>query len=57
MGAFIARMVIRQADNSIEKGQEKYKAYFINTTLYLKWKKDADTILETEGYNYCIVSE
>lgn len=57
MGAFIARMIIRQADNSIEKGQEKYKAYFVNTTLYLKWKQDVDTILETEGYSYCIVSE
>lgn len=54
---FIASMIMKQADISEEKGQAKYRAYFVKTTLYLKWKEDVDTILETEGYENCIVTE
>lgn len=57
MSAFIARMIMKQADISVEKGQEKYRAYFISTALYEKWKSDVDTILTTEGYSECIVAE
>ena len=57
MSSFIAQQIMKQADNSIEKGKEKYRAYFINTTIYLKWKEDVDTILEVEGYKECIVTE
>lgn len=56
MATFIAQMVISQAKISEEKGKAKYRAYFVNTPIYLKWKEDVDTILETEGYEYCIVT-
>lgn len=48
---------MQQADISLDKGQEKYRAYFVKTTLYTKWKSDVDTILIAEGYEDCIVAE
>ena len=57
MSTFIAQQIMKQADISTEKGQAKYRAYFIKTTIYLKWKEDVDTILEVEGYEDCIVTE
>lgn len=57
MSTFIATMIMKSADISEEKGKAKYRAYFVNTTLYLKWKEEVDTILEVEGYEYCIVTE
>ena len=57
MSAFIARMIMQQADISLEKGQAKYRAYFINTKLYVKWQSEVDTILTTDGYSDCIVNE
>lgn len=55
MSAFIARMIEQAAKVSVENGQEKYKAYFVNTPLYLNWKPEVDTILETDGYKEVIV--
>lgn len=57
MSAFIAMMILRQAEISIEAGQDKYRAYFVNTPLYLKWKPEVDTILQTEGFSEVIVSK
>ncbi len=64
MGAFIARRIMEQANISPVDGQAKYRAYFVNTTLYAQWQDDVDTILETtsteqypDGYGDCIVSE
>lgn len=57
MSPFISRMIIQQAKISVEKGQAKYRAYFIKTPLYLNWKDEVDTILETDGYSDCIVTE
>ena len=57
MSTFNAQQIMKQADISTEKGQAKYRAYFIKTTIYLKWKEDVDTILEVEGYENCIVTE
>lgn len=57
MTTFIARMIMEQADRGLEKGQEKYRAYFIRTKLYEKWRKDVETILTTDGYEDCIVAE
>ena len=57
MCTFIAQQIEKQADISVEKGQAKYRAYFVNTKLYAKYKADVDTILETDGYNECIVTE
>jgi len=56
MVAFIADRIILEANKSLELGQEKYRAYFINTNLYLKYKQDVDTILQTDGYGDVIVS-
>lgn len=57
MAAFISKMIIRQAKISIEKGVAKYKAYFVSTRLYEEYRADVDTILQTEGYEDCIVVE
>lgn len=57
MSSFIAQQIIKQAKVSTEKGQAKYRAYFIKTHLYLDWKEEVDTILEVEGYEECIVTE
>ena len=57
MSAFIARMIEQAADRSEEQGKAKYRAYFVNTQLYAKWKADVDTILTTDGYENVIVSE
>jgi len=57
MATFIASQIIKQAKVSTELGKEKYRAYFVNTSLYLAWKEDVDTILSTEGYAEVIVSE
>lgn len=57
MSTFIAQRIMKAADVSEEKGQAKYRAYFVKTSIYLKWKEDVDTILEVDGYDYCIVTE
>ena len=58
MVSFIAKMIMQQADKSIEAGQDKYRAYFINTSLYLKYKDSVDAILSENGYcSECIVTE
>ena len=57
MSTFIARMVEQAADRSEEQGKAKYRAYFVATQIYLKWKPDVDTILTTDGYEGVIVSE
>lgn len=55
MTTFIARMIMNDADKSLERGQKKYRAYFIRTSLYKKWKEDVDTILKIDGYEDVIV--
>ena len=55
MATFISRMIMEKADKSIEAGQKKYRAYFVNTKLYKNWKEDVDTILVTDGYEDVIV--
>lgn len=57
MVSFIAKIIMKKAEKSIELGQEKYRAYFINTALYLKYKDSVDTILSENGYSECIVTE
>ena len=57
MDKFIAQMIETQADISLEKGQEKYRAYFITTLVYESWKKAVDAILTTDGYANCIVKK
>lgn len=55
MTTFIARMIMKEADKSIEAGQKKYRAYFVKTKLYKNWKEDVDTILITDCYDDVIV--
>lgn len=57
MSAFIARMIIKAADKSLEAGQAKYRAYFVKTKIYANYKDDVDTILRTDGYEDVIVTE
>lgn len=57
MSRFIATMIIRNARISLEAGQEKYRAYFIRTSLYTPYKEDADAFLVADGFADVIVSE
>ena len=57
MGTFIAKMIMKQADISLENGKEKYRAYFVSTTIYEKWKDEVDAILKENGYSKCIVTK
>lgn len=56
MREFIAEMIKEARDESLEKGQEKYRAYFIKTKLWKKYKDDVDAILTVDGYADCIVT-
>ncbi len=57
MSTFIAQQIMKAAMISEEKGQAKYRAYFVKTPIYLDWKEEVDAILEVDGYGYCIVTE
>lgn len=46
---------LKEANKSIEAGQKKYRAYFVKTRLYKRWKDNVDTILKTDGYDEVIV--
>ena len=50
MSTFIARMIEQAAERSEEQGKAKYRAYFIKTNLYAKWKPDVDTILNASSF-------
>ena len=55
MTTFIASRIMEESDKSIEAGQKKYRAYFVKTRLYKRWKDNVDTILKTDGYEDVIV--
>lgn len=57
MITFIAGRIKDARDKSLEEGQAKYRAYFVNTSLYLKYKADVDSILIQDGYSDCIVTQ
>ena len=46
MTTFIARMIMKEADKSIEAGQKKYRAYFVKTKLYKNWKEEMRILLQ-----------
>ena len=54
MSDFIADVIMNRAMTSIEDGMQKYRAYFINTHLYSKYKNDVDSILTKNGMEACI---
>lgn len=55
MITFIAGRIELAADKSLEEGQAKYRAYFVNTSIYRKYQNEVDTILRTDGYESVIV--
>lgn len=57
MTTFIASRIIEEAEKSVGAGQKKYRAYFVKTRLYKRWKDIVDTILKTNGYEEVIVEE
>lgn len=57
MVAYISRTIEKSAKISIEKGQAKYRAYFVNTDKYLEFKKEVDEILIIDGLKEVIVTE
>jgi hypothetical protein len=58
MSEFIALRIMKAKDvGGTEAGQTKYRGYFIITSLYLAYKEDCDTILISENYGDCIVTE
>lgn len=57
MAGYLARIIMKEADKSTEKGQAKYRLLFIKINVYAKYKDDTDAILITEGYEDCIVTE
>jgi hypothetical protein len=57
MVTFISGRIELARESSLEEGQAKYRAYFVNTKLYLKYKPDVDAILIQDNYGDCIVSQ
>lgn len=58
MSAYIALRIMETYDASgLDSAQAKYRAFFITTKLYVKYKADCDTILISDGYESCIVTE
>ena len=57
MVSFIARMIKKSADSSLEEGQELYRKYFINTNLYASYKDGVDAKLKADGYEDVIVKK
>lgn len=57
MSAFIAMNIEDiYRNNGVAAAQERYRAWFIKTTLYSAYKNTTDTILTTDGYGDCIVT-
>jgi hypothetical protein len=57
MSKFIARMIKKSADSSLEEGQELYRKYFVYTSIYANYKESVDEILKADGYEAVIVTE
>ena len=60
MGTFIATKIEEAAEISLEKGQAKYRAYFVRKSakrLYGKYQDDVNTILSTGECADVIVEE
>lgn len=60
METFMATRIEEARDISLEKGQAKYRAYFVRKSaarLYGRYQDNVNVILETDGYEDCIVTE
>ena len=56
MITFIANRIIEARAISLVAGQAKYRAYFIATTLYERYRLDVEAILLIEDCGDCIVT-
>ncbi len=54
MVGFIARRIEEARDVSLADGIKKYKAYFVKTKIYKRYKDEVDAILTQDGYEDCI---
>lgn len=54
---YVVRRIEQQANISVEKGQEKYRAFFVKINTYERYRQAVDERLITEGYEACIVTE
>ena len=60
METFMATRIEEARDISLERGQAKYRAYFVRKSaarLYGRYQDNVNVILETDGYEDCIVTE
>lgn len=57
MAAFVANQIITAREVSLANGQAKYRAYFVNLKIYVRYKPAVDAILIAEGADDCIVTE
>lgn len=57
MDKFISRMIEESVKESLESGQNKYRAYFINTILYAKYQEKVDKKLIADGFKEVIVTK
>jgi hypothetical protein len=56
MADFIAARIIEAREISLEAGQEKYRAYFVNTTRYVSFQSAVNAILIQNNCEDCIVT-
>lgn len=53
---FIATRIEDAAEESLAKGQEKYRNFFVRTKIYRKWQNEVDAILTKDGHKDVIVA-
>ena len=57
METCMAARIEEAFDISKENGVTKYKAYFVRTRIYKKWRPLVDAILDQDGYADAIVTD
>ena len=55
--AFIVKQIEKARKISVEAGQAKYRAYFINTSRNVSLKEATEQMLIADGFAECIVEE
>ncbi|SHI11493.1 hypothetical protein SAMN02745823_02546 [Sporobacter termitidis DSM 10068] len=58
MTPYIANNIeIVYVTQGLTAAQDRYRAWFINTSIYSRYKAGVDVILTTDNYGDCIVTE
>lgn len=57
MKFIVERIKLAKDTGGVEAGREKYRAFFIHTTIYKKYRTATDMQLKTDGYGDCVVTE